>query len=66
MKVGVDTLSSVGYKLRVMGVAAHVYGDKMSVIKNISKPESTLNKMSNVVGFHNVRVSVVQKIQQTQ
>ncbi len=43
----------------------HVYGDKMFVNKNISKPDSTLNKMINAVGYYTVRVSVVQKIQQT-
>ncbi len=47
MKTGVDTLRGLRYKLRMMGVAidgaTHVYGDNMSVIKNTSKPESTLS-----------------------
>ncbi len=45
----------------MMGVAidgaTHVYGDNMSVIKNTSKPESTLNKKSNPVCYHTVRES---------
>ncbi|KAL7447648.1 hypothetical protein ACHAXS_000043 [Conticribra weissflogii] len=59
MKTGVDTLRGLRYKLRIMGVAidgaTHVYGDSMSVIKNTSKPESTLNKKSNAVCYHAVR-----------
>ncbi len=45
-----------------MGVAidsaTHVYGDNMSIIKNTSKPEFTLNKKNNAVCFHAVRESV--------
>ncbi len=55
-------LRGLRYKLRMMGVvidsATHVYGDNMSVIKNTSKPESTLNKNSNAVCYHAVRESV--------
>ncbi len=62
MKTGVDKLFDLRYKLGVMGVAidgtTHIYGDNMSVIKNISKPESTLNKKSNAVCYHAVRESV--------
>ncbi len=50
--------------------------DNMSIIKNISNPESTLNKKSNTVYYHAVKASVsmgealqhkylVQKTQQT-
>ncbi|KAL7461354.1 hypothetical protein ACHAXS_001778, partial [Conticribra weissflogii] len=50
MKTGVDMLRGLRYKLRMMGVAidcaTHVYGDNMSIIKNTSLPESTLNKKS--------------------
>ncbi len=62
MKTGVDTLRGLRYKLRMMDVAidgaTHIYGDNMSVIKNTSKPESTLNKKSNTVCYHTVRKSV--------
>ncbi len=59
MTTGVDTLRGLRYKLRMRDVAldstTHVYGDNMSVIKNTSKPESTLNKKSNAVCYHAVR-----------
>ncbi len=46
----------------MMGVAidgvTHIYGDNMSIIKNNSLPESTLNKKSNTVCYHAVRESV--------
>ncbi len=62
MKIGVDTRRGLRYKLRMMGVAidgaTHVYEDNMSVIKNTSLPESTLNKKSNAVCYHAVRESV--------
>ncbi|KAL7461161.1 hypothetical protein ACHAXS_001589, partial [Conticribra weissflogii] len=58
MKNGVDALRGLRYKVRMMGVAidgtTHVYGDNMSIIKNNSKPESTLNKKSNSVCYHTV------------
>ncbi|KAL7447904.1 hypothetical protein ACHAXS_000105, partial [Conticribra weissflogii] len=50
MKTGVDTMRGLSYTLRMMSVAidgnTHIYGDNMFVIKNTSKPESTLNKKS--------------------
>ncbi len=62
MKMGVDMLRGLRYKLRMMGVAidgaTHIYGDNMSVIKNTSKPESTLNKKSNTVCYHEIKDSV--------
>ncbi len=58
MKTGVDMLRGLKYKLRMMGVAidgtTYVYGDNMSIIKNTSMPESTLNKKSNAVCYHAV------------
>ncbi len=62
MKTGVDTLRGLRYKVRMMNVAidgaTHVYGDNMIIIKNTSKPVSTLNKKSNAVCYHAVRDSV--------
>ncbi len=59
MKTGLDMLRGLRYKLRMMDVAidgsSHVYGDNMFIIKNTSKPESTLNKKSNAVCYHAVR-----------
>ncbi|KAL7447664.1 hypothetical protein ACHAXS_000056, partial [Conticribra weissflogii] len=55
MKTGVDMPRRLRYKLRMMGVAidsaTHIYGENMSIIKNTSKPESTLNKKSNAVCY---------------
>ncbi|KAL7460633.1 hypothetical protein ACHAXS_001077 [Conticribra weissflogii] len=63
MIIGVDTLRGLRYKLRKMGVAidgtTHVYGENMSVIRNTLKPESTLNKKSNVLCFCSVRESAI-------
>ena len=60
MTHGVETLSGLRYKLRMMGV--HIdgptYGDKMSVIFNTSRPESWLKKKSNDVCYHPIRESV--------
>ncbi len=46
-------LRGLRYKLRIMSVAmggaTHIYVDNMSVIKNISKPESTLTKKTQFV-----------------
>ncbi len=53
MKTGVDMRRGLRYKLRMMGVAldsaTYVYGDNISIIKNTTMPESTLNKKSNAV-----------------
>jgi hypothetical protein len=51
MKVGVEHVRSLRYKLRMMGVPidsiVHVHGDNMSVIHNTQRPESVLKKKSN-------------------
>ena len=65
MKVGVETLRGVRYKLRMMGVdidgPTYIYGDNMSVINNTSKPESTLKKKSNSICYHFIREAVAMK-----
>jgi hypothetical protein len=62
MKVGMETLRGIRYKLRMMGVELsgplYIYGDNMSVIYNTQRPESILKKKSNVVCYHAVRESV--------
>ncbi len=59
MRMGVDTLRGLRYKLRMTGVsidrATNVYGDNMSIITNTSKPESNLSKQRNAVCHHRVR-----------
>ena len=62
MKTGVESLRGIRYKLRMMGVPltgpTYVYGNKMSVIYNTSRPESTLKKKSNYICYHAVRKAV--------
>ena len=62
MKLGVEHVRSLRYKLRMMGVPidspAYVYGDNMSVIHNTQRPESMLKKKSNSICYHAVRESV--------
>jgi hypothetical protein len=44
MKHGIENLRSIRYKLRMMGVpidgATRIFGDNMSVVTNLSKPEA--------------------------
>ena len=62
MKVGMETLRGIRYKLRMMGVElsgpSYIYGDNMSVIHNTQRPESILKKKSNSVCYHAVREAV--------
>ena len=62
LKQGVEALRGLRYKLRMMGIPisgpSYIYGDNMSVVKNSSKPESTLNKKSNAICYHAVREAV--------
>ena len=61
MKLGVEAIRSLRYKLQMMGVEltgpAFIYGDNMSVIHNTSNPTSTLKKKLNSVCYHFVRES---------
>ena len=63
MKHGIENLRGIRYKLRMMGIpmkgASYVYGNNMSVVTNLSKPESTLKKKSNLICCHAVREAVV-------
>ena len=62
MKHGIANLRGIHYKLRMMGVPikgpSYVYGDNMSVVTNVRKPESTLRKKSNSICYHAVREAV--------
>jgi len=46
----------------MMGIAisgpTYIYGNNMSVIHNMERPESTLRKKSNTICYHMVRESV--------
>ena len=61
MKIAVEMVEGIQYKLRMMGVplegSANVFGDNDSVVKNATKPESTWKKKHNSVAYHKVRES---------
>jgi len=62
IKVGIETLQGLNYKLHMMGIAisgpSYIYGDNMSVISNMQRPESTLKKKNNAICYHAVWESV--------
>jgi hypothetical protein len=62
MKHGIENLHGIRYKLHMMGIpvkgASYVYGNNMSVVTNLSKPELTLKKKSNLICYHAVREAV--------
>jgi len=62
LKVGIETLRGIRYKLRMMGVPLSgpscILGDNMSVVKNSQAPHSVLTKKCNSVCYHAVREAV--------
>jgi len=56
MKIAIEMNDALRYKLRMMGVpidgAANVFGDNASVVKKVTRPESTLNKRHNAIAYH--------------
>ena len=62
MKIFLETLSGIRYKLRVMVVPisgpSYIYGDNISVIHNTQRHESTLKNNSDSIFYHNVCKSV--------
>ena len=62
LKHVMEALRGICYKIRMMGVPlsvfSYVYGDNISVIRNIQQPESTLRNKSNSICYHAVRDSV--------
>jgi hypothetical protein len=59
MRIGVEMIEGLRYKLRMMGIPiegpTNVFCDNESVVKNASKPESTLKKKHNAIAYHRVR-----------
>ena len=62
MKVGVELIEGLRYKLRMFGVPlegpANVYCDNEAVYKNTVCPESTLRKKHHSIAYHKCRESV--------
>ena len=65
MKIGMETLWGLQYKLRMMRVQISgpslVYGDNVFVICNTQQPDSTLKKKSNSICYHAIREYVETK-----
>ena len=65
MKIGMETLQGLQYKLCMMGAPilglSLIYGDNMSVIHNTQRPDSTLKKKLNSICYHAIRESVAMK-----
>ena len=62
MKTVVEAIRGIRYKLHMMGVPltgpTDIFGNNMSFIYNISRPESTLKKKINSICYHAVREAV--------
>jgi RPA family protein len=52
-------IEGLRYKLRMMGIevdgTTNVFCDNDSVVKNSTRPESTLKKKHNAISYHRVR-----------
>jgi hypothetical protein len=59
LKCAVEMIEGLRYKLRMLGVPlegpANVFCDNESVVKNSSRPESTLKKRHNAIAYHRCR-----------
>ena len=62
LRLGVELIQGLRYKLRMFGVPidgpANVYCDNEAVYKNVSIPESILNKKHHSVSYHACRQAV--------
>ena len=65
MKVAVEMIEALRYKLRMFGVpidgATNVFCDNEAVYKNTSVPESTLKKKHHSTAYHRCREAVAAK-----
>ena len=63
LKQGLEQVRALRYKLRMMGIPVidpcWVFGDNMSVVNNVTRPESTLKKKSHEICYHYARESTV-------
>ena len=59
MRQAVEMIEGLRYKLRMMGIAVagptNILCDNESVVKNATRPESTLKKKHVAVAYHRVR-----------
>ncbi len=59
MKIAVELIEGLWYKLRMMGVPVedpcYVFCDNEAVVKNSTRPESTLKKKHQAIAYHRTR-----------
>jgi hypothetical protein len=59
MKTAIDMIEGLRYKLRMMGIevqgATNVFCDNEAVVRNSTRPESTLKKKHNAIAYHRTR-----------
>ena len=59
MKQAVEMIEGLRYKLRMMGIEVEgptsIFCDNESVVKNASRPKSTLKKKHVAISYHRVR-----------
>jgi hypothetical protein len=62
LKIAMEMNAAIRYKLRMMGVPidgpTSMFGDNQSVVQNVTKPESVLNKRHNAIAYHKCREEV--------
>ena len=58
LRHGIENVHGICYKLCMMGIQvnklSYLYGDNISVVTNVSRPESTLKKKSISICYHAV------------
>jgi hypothetical protein len=65
LKIAAEMNDALRYKLRMFGIAiegeTNGFCDNSSVVKNVTTPESTLNKKHITIAYHKVRECVAMK-----
>ena len=66
LRIAVEMIEGLRYKLRMMGIpikgSTNVFCDNESVVKNTTRPESTLKKKHNAVNYHRCREAQAARI----
>jgi hypothetical protein len=64
--IAVEMIEGLRYKLRMMGIKVSgltaMFRDNESVVKNSTRPESTLKKKYNAIAYHHVREAQAARI----
>jgi hypothetical protein len=66
MRIGVEMVKALRYKLRMFGIpiegTANVFCDHQSVVTNVSTPESVLRRKHNSIAYHFCREAIASKM----